>query len=80
MLTWLVEQLRSAPAGVDDPEAVIEVAILARREARKSKPDKRILSGLLQTLMAGVIDSATLTSSVIAIQDAVSVAQVWQRS
>lgn len=72
-LDSLVAQLRSAPAGVDDPEALTEVAVSAHREARKSKPDKRILSGLLQALMAGVTNSAALANAVVAIQHAVSV-------
>jgi hypothetical protein len=46
---------------------------LAHREARKSKPDKRTLSGLLQALMAGVTNSAALANAVVAIQHAVSV-------
>jgi hypothetical protein len=72
-LSSLVAQLRSAPAGVDDPEALAEVAVSAQREAGKSKPDKRILGGLLQALMAGVTNSAVLANAVVAIQHAVSV-------
>jgi len=72
-LTSLVAQLRSAPAGVHDPDALAEVAVSAEREAGKSKPDKRILSGLLQALMAGVTNSAALASAVVAIQHAVSI-------
>jgi len=72
-LASLVAQLRSAPAGVDDPEALAEVAVSAQREVRKSKPDKRILGGLMQALMAGVTNSAALASAVVAIQHAVSV-------
>jgi hypothetical protein len=69
----LVTQLRSAPAGVDDPEALAQVAVSAQREAGKGKPDKRILSGLLQALMAGVTNAAALANAVAAIQHAVSV-------
>jgi hypothetical protein len=72
-LSSLVAQLRSAPAGVDDPEALAEVAVSAQREAGKSKPDKRILGGLLQALMAGVTNSTALANAVVAIQHAVSV-------
>ena len=69
----LIAQLQSAPAGVDDPQALAQVAVSAQQEARKSKPDKRILSGLLQALMAGVTNSAVLANAVVAIQHAVSV-------
>jgi hypothetical protein len=72
-LDALVAQLRSAPAGVDDPESLAEVATSAQREARKSKPDKRILSGLLQALMAGVANSTALANAVVAIQHAIGV-------
>jgi cytochrome P450 len=72
-LDSLIAQLRSAPAGVDDPEALVQVAVSAQREARKGKPDKRILSGLLQALMAGVTNSAALANAVVAIQHAVSI-------
>ncbi len=72
-LAALVAQLRSAPAGVDDPESLAEIAVSAQREARRSKPDKRILSGLLQALMAGVTSSAAVANAVVAIQHAVSV-------
>ena len=72
-LSSLVAQLRSAPAGVDDPEALAEVAVSAQREAGKTKPDKRILGGLLQALMAGVTNSTALANAVVAIQHAVSV-------
>ena len=73
VLGSLIAQLQSAPAGVDDPEALTQVAVSAQREACKSKPDKRILSGLLQALMAGVTNSAALANAVVAIQHAVSV-------
>jgi hypothetical protein len=69
----LVTQLRSAPAGVDDPESLAAVAVSAQREAVKSAPDKRILGGLLQALMAGVTNSAALANAVVAIQHAVTV-------
>jgi cytochrome P450 len=72
-LDSLIAQLRSAPAGVTDPEALAQVAVSAQREARKNKPDKRILSGLLQALMAGVTNSAAVANAVVAIQHAVSV-------
>lgn len=72
-LTSLVAQLRSAPAGVEDPGALAEVALSAQREAVRARPDKRILSGLLQALMAGVANSAALANAVVAIQHAVSV-------
>lgn len=69
----LVTQLRTGPAGIDDPESLATVAVSAQREAAKSRPDKRILSGLLQALMAGVTNSAALANAVVAIQHAVSV-------
>lgn len=72
-LASLVAELRSAPAGVDDPGSLAEVAVSAQREARKGQPDKRILAGLLQALMAGVTNSAALASAVVAIQHAVAV-------
>jgi cytochrome P450 len=72
-LTSLVAQLRSAPSGVDDPASLAEIAVSAQREALKSKPDKRILNGLLQALMAGVANSTALANAVVAIQHAVGV-------
>ena len=72
-LSQLVMQLRSAPAGVEDPVALAEVAVSAQREAGKSKPNKRVLGGLLQAVLAGVADSAALANAVVAIQHAVSV-------
>jgi cytochrome P450 len=72
-LTSLVSQLRSGPPGVDDAESITAVAVSAEREAHKAKPDKRILSGLLQALMAGVTTSTTLANAVVAIQHAISV-------
>jgi hypothetical protein len=72
-LSTLVAQLRTAPAGIDDPEALADVAVSAQREVRKDRPDKRILGGLLQALMAGVGNSATIANAVLAIQHAVSV-------
>lgn len=72
-LNELIMRLRSAPAGADDPGALAEVAVSAQREAGKSKPNKRILAGLLQALRVGVADSAALANAVVAIQHAVSV-------
>jgi hypothetical protein len=72
-LSELVMQLRSTPAGIDDPAALAVVAVSAQREAGKSKPNKRILGGLLQALRAGVADSAAIANMVVAIQHAVSV-------
>jgi cytochrome P450 len=72
-LASLVAQLQSVPPQVEDAGALAEIAVSAQREARKSKPDKRILSGLLQALMAGVTTSATLANAVLAIQHAVSI-------
>lgn len=71
-LTTLVMQLRSAPAGLDAPGPLADIAVSAQREAQRSKPDKRILGGLLQALMAGVADSAALANAVTAIQHAVA--------
>lgn len=72
-LSQLVMQLRSTPVGVEDPVALAEVAVSAQREAGKSKPNKRVLGGLLQAVLAGVADSAALANAVVAIQHAVSV-------
>jgi hypothetical protein len=69
----LVEQLRSSPAGVDDPGAMAEVAASAAREAGKPKPDRHVLGGLLQALMAGVGNSAMIANALLAIQHAVQV-------
>ncbi|MGO8883046.1 MAG: hypothetical protein ACLPUO_16970 [Streptosporangiaceae bacterium] len=72
-LDSLITQLRSGPAGVDDPQSLAEVAVSAQREARKNRPDKGIMGGLLQAVLAGVTNSAALASAVVAIQHAVSV-------
>jgi hypothetical protein len=49
------------------------VAVSAEREARKDRPDKRILSGLLQALVAGATAGTTIANAVVAIQHAVGV-------
>jgi len=72
-LDSLVEQLRASPAGISDPDALAGVAFSAREEARKERPNKHILDGLLHALMAGVGNSAALANAVVAIQHAVSV-------
>jgi cytochrome P450 len=72
-LASLVDQLRASPTGVDDPGALVEIAVSARQEARKDQPNKNILSGLLHALMAGVQNSATIANAVLAIQHAVAV-------
>jgi cytochrome P450 len=69
----LIAQLQAAPAEVEDPELIAQVAASAGREVRKAKPDKKILSGLLQAVLAGVTTSATLANAVVAIQHAISV-------
>jgi hypothetical protein len=71
-LSSLVDQLRASPAGVDDPGALVEVAVSAQQEMDKDKPNKHILGGLLHALMAGVQNSATLATAVLAIQHAVT--------
>jgi hypothetical protein len=71
-LSSLVDQLRASPAGVDDPGALVEVAVSAQQEVDKNKPNKHILGGLLHALMAGVQNSATLATAVLAIQHAVT--------
>jgi hypothetical protein len=71
-LSSLVDQLRAAPEGVDDPGGLVEIAVSAQQEVRKDKPNKHILSGLLQALMAGVQNSATLANAVLAIQHAIT--------
>jgi hypothetical protein len=72
-ISLLIDQLRASPAGVDDPGSLAEVAVSAQREAGKDHPDKGLLGGLCQALMAGVRNSAALASAVIAIQQAVSI-------
>ena len=71
-LSSLVDQLRASPAGVEDPGALAEVAESAQQEMDKDKPNKHILAGLLHSLMAGVQNSATLATAVVAIQHAVT--------
>jgi hypothetical protein len=71
-LSSLVDQLRASPAGVEDPGALAEVAVSAQQEMDKDKPNKHILAGLLHSLMAGVQNSATLATAVVAIQHAVT--------
>lgn len=71
-LSSLVDQLRASPSGVDDPGALAEIAVSAGKEARKDQPNKHILAGLLNALMAGVQNSAALASAVLAIQHAVT--------
>lgn len=73
LLGSLITELRAGPAGIGDPESLAAVAVSAQREAAKTRPDKGILSGLLQALMAGVTNSAALANAVVAIQHAVSV-------
>jgi hypothetical protein len=70
-LSSLIDQLRASPAGVEDPGALVEVAVSAEQEMDKDKPNKHILGGLLHALMAGVQNSATLVTAVVAIQHAV---------
>ena len=72
-LSSLVDQLRASPAKVNDPGALVEIAVSAQQEARKDKPNKHILGGLLQALMAGVQNSATIANAVLAIQHAITV-------
>jgi len=69
----LITQLQAAPAEIEDPELLAQVAASAGREVRKARPDKKILSGLLQAVLAGVTTSATLANAVVAIQHAISV-------
>lgn len=71
-LSSLVDQLRASPAGVEDPGALAEVAASAQQEMDKDKPNKHILGGLLHALMAGVQNSATIATAVLAIQHAVT--------
>jgi len=71
-LSSLVDQLRASPAGVEDPGALAEVAVSAQQEMDKDKPNKHLLAGLLHSLMAGVQNSATLATAVVAIQHAVT--------
>jgi hypothetical protein len=70
-LSSLVEQLRASPAGVNDPDSLAEAAESAQREALKERPNKHVLGRLLQAIMAGVENSATLASAVLTIQHAV---------
>ena len=71
-LSSLVDQLSASPAGVEDPGALVEVAVSAQQEMDQDKPNKHILGGLLHALMAGVQNSATLATAVLAIQHAVT--------
>lgn len=71
-LNSLIDQLRASPAGIDDPGALVEIAVSAGQEAHKDQPNKHILGGLLHALMAGVQNSATLANAVLAIQHAVT--------
>lgn len=71
-LSSLVDQLRASPAGVEDPGALVEVAVSAQQEMNKDKPNKHILGGLLHALMAGVQNSATIATAVLTIQHAVT--------
>jgi hypothetical protein len=71
-LSSLVDQLRASPAGVEDPGALVEVAVSAQQELNKDKPNKHILGGLMHALMAGVQNSATIATAVLAIQHAVT--------
>jgi hypothetical protein len=72
-ISSLVDQLRASPSGVDDPGALVGVAVSAQQEVHKGKPNKHILGGLLHALLAGVQNSATLANAVLAIQHAVTV-------
>jgi|GEM_PF-2643856 hypothetical protein len=69
----LVQQLRAAPEGVADAAALADVAASAAHEAAKSRPDKRILGGLLQVLSAGAGNAAAIADAVVSIQHAVRV-------
>ena len=71
-LSSLVDQLRASPVDVEDPGALVEVAVSAQQEMDKDKPNKHILGGLLHAVMAGVQNSATLATAVLAIQHAVT--------
>jgi hypothetical protein len=71
-LSSLVDQLHASPAGVEDPGALVEVAVSAQQEMNKDKPNKHILGGLMHALMAGVQNSATIATAVLAIQHAVT--------
>jgi hypothetical protein len=72
-LESLAAELRSAPVGVGDPASLAEVAETALNETGKERPNKRILGGLLQALLAGVANVTTLANAVEAIQHAVSI-------
>ena len=72
-LESLIAELRSAPVGVDDPAALAQVAETVLAETSKERPNKHILRGLLQALLAGVGTVTTLANAVAAIQHAVSV-------
>jgi hypothetical protein len=72
-LSSLIVQLHASPAGIDDPGAIAQIAVSAQRETARDKPDKKLLGGLLQALMAGVRNSATLANAVLAIQHAVTI-------
>jgi hypothetical protein len=69
----LVAELRLAPGGVDDPASLAEVAETALNETGRERPNKHILGGMLQVLLAGVANVTSLANAVVAIQHAVSV-------
>ncbi|HUB42174.1 MAG TPA: hypothetical protein VMA72_25265 [Streptosporangiaceae bacterium] len=69
----LVEQLRAAPPGVEDPAALVQIAESVQLEAGKERPNKGMISGLLGALVAGAGGAATIANAVTAIQHAVSV-------
>jgi hypothetical protein len=70
-LAEIVDRLRADAPGVDDAPALAAVAEAAHREARKPRPSKAVLAGLLDALLAGVAKVATLAGAVEAIQHAV---------
>jgi hypothetical protein len=68
----LVEQLRAAPPGLDDPDALIQIAESVQAEAEKDKPNKGMLHGLLAAVIAGAGSVASIANAAAAIQHAVS--------
>lgn len=68
----LVEQVRAAPADVEDSAALVQIAESVQVEAGKEKPSKGILHGLLAALIAGAGGAASIANAAVAIQHAVS--------
>lgn len=72
-ISALVEQVRAAPPGIDDPAALIQIAESVQAEAEKEKPNKGMLHGLLAAVIAGAGGVASIANAAAAIQHAIGV-------